>query len=110
MAGALRSRRMMERRSAPRTRLDLFFNKYLDGHPHLCRLLDLSSRGLLARTVSEPKTKAEAFTIELQLPGASTSVWAWARSVRHRGEMQALELIGMNDADRQELERALGQP
>ncbi len=48
-----------DRRTAPRTRVDLLFNKYIDSYPHLCRTIDVSEGGLLIERVSEPSVQPE---------------------------------------------------
>ena len=60
---------MSERRRTDRRPVDVFFNKYLGGHPHLCRTLDLSENGMRIVVLSEPDVSTESFPMELRLPG-----------------------------------------
>jgi hypothetical protein len=84
---------MIERRHAARKSIDLFFNKYLGGHPYLCRSVDLSPRGAQVLTYTEPETVADSFSLELRFPNASESIWVWARSIWRRQGRQAVEFV-----------------
>jgi hypothetical protein len=98
---------MTDRRRHPRRHVDLFFNKFLDGHPYLCRAVDLSERGLLAVTYTEPEVLAESFPLELRLPGQKRSLWVWARTVRRTAKRHAIEFLRMDARDRRELDAHL---
>ncbi|MCA9628103.1 MAG: PilZ domain-containing protein [Myxococcales bacterium] len=98
---------MSERRASTRRPLDVYFNKYLDGQPHLCRSVDLSRTGMRALRLSEPNTSLDAFPVELQLPGDPESLWIWARAVRSDAADQGLEFVGIDAADRQRIDRFL---
>src|SRR5689334_19702580 len=74
-----------ERRTVDRRSADLFFNKFLDGHPFLCRTLDVSERGALVETFAEPASAATRFPVELRVPGGKQTLWLWARCVRRTG-------------------------
>lgn len=89
--------------------MDLYFNKYVDGYPYLCRSVDVSATGLLAETFMEPDGDRTAYPLELRLPHQRDSLWVWARSVSRRGRRHALEFVGMDDQDRLALERYLGR-
>ncbi len=101
-----------ERRSAPRQRVDLLFNKYIDGMPHVCRTIDVSEGGLLLERVSEPEIDREFYPVEIGLMEASGDrpperVWLWARQVWTDGTRQALRFIGVEDRDLRKLNRLL---
>lgn len=99
---------MLDRRHAFRTPIDIFFNKFLDGHPYLCRSVDLSRGGLLAVTFSEPRSARGSFPLELRLPGdEADSLWIWARGVWRQGARQAIEFVGLDAGDRERLDRYL---
>lgn len=98
---------MSERRHHQRKQVDLFFNKFLDGHPYLCRALDLSEKGLLAVTYTEPEVRAESFPLELRLPGQKRSIWVWARTVRRTAKQHAIEFLRMDARDRRDLDAHL---
>lgn len=96
---------MFNRRSQTRVPVDLFFNKYLDGYPYLCRGLNLSRTGLLAMTFSEPEQKMESFSIELRLPGEKSSLWLWARGVWRQSDCQAMQFVTPDRESRRRLHR-----
>ena len=101
----------MDRRHAPRTRVDLLFNKYIDGYPHLCRTIDVSSGGLLLERVNEPKCDRQFFPVEIGLMDANADVierlWIWAQQVWSDGERQALKFVGMEERDERKLKKLL---
>jgi hypothetical protein len=98
---------MLDRRTTVRRPIDILFNKYLGGHPYLCRTLDLSADGLLAEVYTEPDEADESFSLELRLPGDWESLWVWARRVRDGGREQALEFVSMRPCDQDRLRRFL---
>jgi|GEM_PF-1928121 hypothetical protein len=97
---------MNERRHCNRKNLDLFFNKFLNGHPYLCRTVDVSPTGLLAVTYTEPDTQQQSFPVELRLADSDDSLWLWARTVRWAGRKQAMQFLRMDRRARARL-RAL---
>ncbi|MBI2394978.1 MAG: PilZ domain-containing protein [Deltaproteobacteria bacterium] len=102
-----------DRRQTPRTRVDLLFNKYIDGYPHLCRTIDVSADGLLLERVSEPAVEREFYPVEIGLMDAKADVierlWIWAQQVWCDGERQALRFVGLGDSDREKLDRLLAR-
>jgi hypothetical protein len=98
---------MPERRFARRVPIEMFFNKYLSGHPYLCRSLNLSSHGILATTFVEPEQGVESFPIELRMPDSHESIWVWARNAGRRGKCQVLEFLSMDSPGKERLERFL---
>jgi hypothetical protein len=98
---------MSDRRLHPRKQVDLFFNKYLDGHPYLGRAVDLSEKGMLAVTYTEPDVVAENFPLELRLPGQKRSLWVWARTARRGDRHHAIEFVRMDPKDRRLLDSHL---
>ena len=95
---------MFDRRDDSRQPLGVYFNKFIAGHPHLCRAVDISRRGLLAETCGEPELRREAFSLELQLPGLSRSLWIWARCVGKRGRRQAYRFLQLDAEDQRALD------
>jgi hypothetical protein len=100
---------MIERRHAARKSVDLFFNKFLAGHPYLCRTIDLSARGAKVLTYSEPEADLESFSLELRFPQASESIWVWARSIWQRGGRQAIEFVRFERAGQRQLRQFLAR-
>jgi|SRR5690606_38310194 len=87
---------MSERRTADRKLVDVFFNKFLEGYPYLCRTLDISEHGVLVETYAEPDIDADRFPLELRFPKAKESLWLWARRVRRTDRCEALEFLAMS--------------
>jgi hypothetical protein len=58
-----------ERRASPRAPVDILFNKYVAGRPHLCRATDISRDGLLAEPFREPASAETHVGLQLEVPG-----------------------------------------
>ena len=100
-------RNMTERRAADRRPIEILFNKYVDGHPQLCRVTDLSAEGLLAVRLGGPEHEPEAFAIELRLPGDAQVIWAWAHAVWRRGRKEAVRFVAIERQDARRIQRFL---
>jgi len=96
---------MSERRENPRKPVEVFFNKYVGGYPHLCRALDISRTGVQAVNLGQPETHMQSFSLELRLPGEKGTFWLWARRVRSEGRREALEFVATSPEDEHRLER-----
>jgi len=93
-----------DRRSAPRTPVHVYFNKYIDGVPYLCEALELSMTGMLVRRVQEPERDLACYAVELA-PGDGASepeerVWLCAAPVWSHGRFEALSFVGQSHLDR----------
>ena len=100
---------MSDRRQSPRKPVDLFFNKFLDGYPYLCRAVDVSGAGVLIDTYSEPEVDADQFPVELRFPDDSETLWLWARRLRRNGKREALEFVSMSDPAKRRLRSFVAQ-
>jgi hypothetical protein len=98
---------MRERRQTERRSFDVFFNKFLDGHPFLCRAVDLSRSGILCDVFLQPETRHDAFPLELELPGTGRRLWVWGHKVRRAGTREAIRFVSLHTEDRIALERYL---
>ena len=101
-----------DRRQSPRQRVDLLFNKYIDGYPHLCRILDVSEGGLLLARVNEPKVEREFYPVEIGLLEPESvetpkRVWLWAKQVWSDDGRQALRFVGIEERDKRALREML---
>jgi hypothetical protein len=76
-----------------RITVDILLNKYIEGEPHVCRAVNVSSGGMLLYKVFEPDVAQEEVSLEFQLPGSSRVLradgvtlsehrWARAHGVR----------------------------
>jgi hypothetical protein len=91
----------MDRRTTPRASLGtIFLNKYIDGFPHLVKLVDLSAGGMLVRKFHEPDAVRDYFTVELGVPGKADRMWLWTRRVWEDGDLVALRFVGIDPIDR----------
>ena len=99
-----------DRRVAPRKPVRIFFNKYIDRHPHLGEVLELSTSGMLTRTIHQPDAARACFAVEIASsePGLEP-VWLCARRVWADGELEALAFVAPSDTDRGRLQALLGQ-
>ena len=109
---------MTDRRQSPRKRVDLLFNKYIDGYPHLCRTIDVSEGGLLLERVNEPSVVRDFYPVEIGLMEPPSEdepeskpdrVWLWAKQVWSDGKIQALKFIGVDDRDKKKLNQLLAR-
>ncbi len=60
-----------DRRAKRRAKTDLFVNRFLNGHPYLCRMTDISLSGARLVPVNEPRiVPPPSFVgLQFQLPG-----------------------------------------
>ncbi|HET6147362.1 MAG TPA: PilZ domain-containing protein [Polyangia bacterium] len=72
-----------ERRAKCRAKTDLFVNRFLNGHPYLCRMTDISLSGARLVAINEPRiTPAPAFMgLQFQLPGRREVIIASGETV-----------------------------
>ncbi len=99
------SRGHVERRISLRARLakPLWLNKYIEGHPYLAELIDLSEEGLLLRLIREPLNQEDSFPLEFGVPGTPQRMWLWARSIRRVGQTQAVQIAYADMLERAQL-------
>jgi hypothetical protein len=75
--------RREERREERRTKTDLFVNRFLNGHPYLCRMTDISRSGARLVAINEPKITPPPLYmgLQFQLPGRPEIVTASGEAV-----------------------------
>jgi hypothetical protein len=96
----------MDRRTMPRASLGtILLNKYIDGFPHLVKLIDVSGSGMLVKRFHEPDLARDFYAVELGVPGRSERMWLWTRHVWNHGELQALRFTGIDPMDRARLRK-----
>ncbi len=102
----------LERRAAPRAAARVYFNKYIDGHPHLCEAVELSATGMLVRRIHEPDAPCAAYGVELA-PGplgpGDERVWLCASPVWSEGDLSALRFVECSDRDRELIEGVIAR-
>lgn len=94
-----------DRRRASRKSVSIFFNKYLQGVPHLAEALEISETGLVARRIHEPSGPRAVVAVEL--PGDEGSVWLCATPVWQNDELEALSFVGASEKDRTRIQALL---
>jgi hypothetical protein len=102
----------LDRRAAPRTEARIYFNKYIDGHPHLCEAVELSMTGMLVRRVLEPDAQRAAYAVEIApgpLEHGGERVWLCATPVWSAGDLEALRFVECSDKDRALLDAMLAR-
>jgi hypothetical protein len=72
-----------DRRGQRRAKTDLFVNRFLNGHPYLCRMTNISRSGARLVPIIEPRlTPAPSFMgLQFQLPGRPEVVTASGEAV-----------------------------
>lgn len=71
----------MNRRSTARAKVDVLINRFLDGHPYMCRMTDISPTGLRLVPLLEPKSAPRFMGLQFQLPGLDAVLTASAEAV-----------------------------
>jgi hypothetical protein len=96
-----------DRRRAPRKRADILVNKFIDGLPHVARLVEISALGCLLERIHEPEVRRDLYPLELALPAdlGGTRLWLWARPVWSDAKRVALRFVGLDPVDRATLDR-----
>lgn len=96
-----------ERRRAVRRRADLFVNKFIDGLPHVARLIEISPLGCMLERVLEPEVQRDLYPLELSLPAqfGGARMWLWARPVWNGEGKTAFKFVGVDPLDRATLAR-----
>src|SRR6266700_7119572 len=81
------STREGDRRAKPRAKTDLFVNRFLNGHPYLCRMTDISLSGARLVPVIEPRiVPPPAYMgLQFQLPGRPEVMTAAGEAVTTSG-------------------------
>ena len=98
-----------ERRSAPRTRVDLLANQYIDGVPHLADVLELSMTGALVRRMQAPDEDRAGYALEVAGEGGTEPIWLCASSVWRVGDFEAVRFVEMAAVDRLRLAGVLAE-
>lgn len=65
---------MIDHRQQRRRPVNFLLNKYVDGTPHLCRAVNLSSAGMLLHKIGEPELAAGTVELEFVMPDTDTVV------------------------------------
>jgi hypothetical protein len=74
-----------DRRESQRTKVDLLINRFLNGHPYMCRMTDISQSGLRIVPILEPQGAPRFMGLQFQLPGANEIITASGEAVAANG-------------------------
>jgi hypothetical protein len=68
----------LDRRHQRRAKIDLLVNRFLNGHPYMCRMTDISRTGARIVPLSEPRLSPAPshMGLQFQLPGRDEVVTA----------------------------------
>lgn len=97
----------IERRRATRKRTDILVNKFIDGLPHMTRLVEISPTGCMLERMLEPAIGRDLYPLEVSLPASlgGTRLWLWARPVWSDDGRSAFRFVGLDPVDRATLAR-----
>jgi hypothetical protein len=86
-----------DRRAMRRAKTDLFVNRFLNGHPYLCRMTDISLSGARLVPINEPQiVPRPAFMgLQFQLPGRREVITASGEAVARQGQDQGGHAVGV---------------
>jgi PilZ domain-containing protein len=71
----------MNRRTSHRAKVDLLINRFLDGHPYMCRMTDISPTGMRLVPLLEPVNAPRYMGLQFQLPGVEPVLTASGEAV-----------------------------
>jgi hypothetical protein len=100
----------MERRLGLRGLVDLPVIQHVDGFPHECRVVDISSRGLVVQRTKTLVSRRSRLFYWLELPildDAGRRIHALARPVWTHGALQAMRYVAVNEVDQLEIAELL---
>ena len=75
----------MNRRTNHRAKVDLLVNRFLDGHPYMCRMTDISATGVRLVPLLEPKGAPRYIGLQFQLPGEDAVLVASGEVINETG-------------------------
>jgi hypothetical protein len=92
-----------------RGQVDLPVIQHVDGFPHECRVVDISSRGLVVQRTKSLASRSERlfYWIELPMEGTDRRIHALARPVWTDGSLIAMRYVAVSEADQLEIAELL---
>jgi len=94
----------MERRLGMRGQVDLPVVQHVDGFTHECRVVDISTRGLVVQRNKSLEEREPRLYYWLEIPlGTERRVHALARPVWTEGALQAMRYVAVNEVDQLEI-------
>ncbi len=101
------SQSQTDRRTGTRAPVDLFMNRFLEGHPYLCVARDVSRTGMRLRTLLGPQVEADFIGLQFQLPGSDAVLTASGEVIREGNDEVAIRFTHMPSASQSALEQFL---
>ena len=100
---------LVERRCSPRSRVHLYFNKYIDGQPYLCECLELSATGMLVRRIREPDFERACYAIEIArgTDVDADRLWLCVTPIWSVAGFEGLGFIAQSQRDRERVDTLL---
>jgi hypothetical protein len=100
----------MERRTALRAQVDLHALALVDGFDHSCRVVDLSTTGMVVERTKSLAARGtpEMNSVEIRLTDGR-HIRTRARTVWSRDRLQAVRFVVMHDVDRLAIAEQLDQ-
>jgi hypothetical protein len=86
-----------DRRSGKRVTVDLYMNRFLDGHPYMCRMLDISRTGARLAPILEPDpNRAPRYMgLQFQLPDRDDVITASGEAIRRGGKTVGIRFTNL---------------
>ncbi len=86
-----------DRRSGKRVTVDLFMNRFVDGQPYLCRMLDISRTGARLVPILEPDSKRgpRYMGLQFQLPDRDDVITASGEAIRRGGKTVGIRFTNL---------------
>jgi hypothetical protein len=100
----------MNRRTATRAKVDLLINRFLDGHPYMCRVTDISPTGMRIHPFVEPQGTPRFMGLQFQLPNAPTIFTASGEAVNSSNGVTGIRFTRLSPECASSIERLLATP
>jgi hypothetical protein len=87
-----------DRRLSRRAKINLLVNRFLNGHPYMCRMTDISRTGARLVAINEPKISPPPLFmgLQFQLPGRHEVVTASGEAIaNHAGQTVGIRFTNL---------------
>lgn len=97
----------VERRAARRVETSLYVNRYIDGQPFACEVMEISETGMLLRRILEPEAPRAVYAMELAIQGEDERLWLCAAPVWSAAGFEAVQFVAQSSRDKKRLRAML---
>jgi hypothetical protein len=88
--------RPSNRRSHERVALDCFVNRFINGQPYMCRMVDISRTGVRLVPMLEPRGRTPSHTgLQFQLPDRKDVLTASGEVISHEGRAVGIRFTNL---------------